>query len=215
MSTQFIEGTAIPFNAPGTSPQSEGRGTVGIGPPRSLLDKLAERDDVAPSELVYLDAALRAFANQPKKRRVYWQTAAAQTDPTSGNCIIPLYQVPAGMVAGIANVIVDTPSTAGINPAAPFANAASWAFLARASETSTLAASNVTTTGGLRNGMIAFAPTAAAGPILPFQWEFGEHDAPIAFGGDTIYYVLVGGTQASLLNIRIQAGIRVNLVASD
>jgi hypothetical protein len=63
--------------------------------------------------------------------------------------------------------------------------------------------------------MIAFAPTAAAGPILPFQWEFGEHDAPIAFGGDTIFYVLVGGTQASLLNIRIQAGIRVNLVASD
>jgi hypothetical protein len=212
--SELIPGTALPVQAPGSSPQVEGRGTVGMGAPKSLLQKISEHDQITPSELAYADHALRAFANQPKKQRFYWVTAQASTDATTGNVVIPVFQVPAGFQAGIANVVADAPDQTAITPSAPFANAASWSFVAKQRETSITNPAQAVGSG-LRRGLVAFAPVTAAGPILPGQWTFGSHNSPLAFGGETIYYVLVGGSQASLTNIVIQVQMRLNLVAAD
>jgi hypothetical protein len=213
-SFELIPGTAIPIQGqsrPG-SPQPEGRGAIELEPerqPPSRIDPDAPQPALAPHELAIVRAALNAYDRRPRLLKTIFDTAAAVTAATTGNCIVPLFVVPAGCEAHLAMVIADLPQSATVNPSAPFANAASWAFLASLPAAST--APVITAPDALRPGMVAFAPTSAGGPILPGQWTFNDTNAPVGFGGDQFFYVLHGGSQAALVSTSLQVQYRVNL----
>lgn len=211
---ELVPGTALPIYAPQSSYQSEGRGQVQTTParqPAPLFERLANRDDVSPAELVMLEAALRKFDNEQFLEQSILVTQGDQTDGTTGNCILPLFDVPQGLQATLPMVIVDVPGSATITPVAPFSGAGCFAYLAVAPPTSSDNDTVVVAANGLRNGMVAFAPTSSGGPILPGQWTFNDTNAPVAYGGSTFYFVLVGASNGSLTNIGIQVKARVNL----
>lgn len=210
---QFVPGTALPLKGPGGSDQSEGRGQVILRPerhPRSLLERISARDDIDPHEQAVVAAALRAFDRRPKHERSIFFQVGGTTDSTTGNLVSFLYEVPQGMEGHVTNVTVDAPDTAAITPSAPFANAASFQFLAVAPPATAIGNATAATTA-LRAGLVAFAPTAAGGPIIPGQWTFTDSVAPIAYGGEAFWYVLVGGSQAGIAGKRLQLSIRVDL----
>lgn len=211
---ELIPGTALPMYAPSSSAQIEGRGDVNIRPgrePVSLFERLSARDDVTPHELAMIEAAMRAIDNEPRLEQSVRQKQADQTDPTTGNCVIPLFDVPQGMFAYMTMCTVDVPGSATITPVAPFGAAGVFAYIAVAPPTSSDDDTIVIAQGGMRNGLQAFAPTSSGGPVLPGQWTFNETNAPLAFGGESFYYVLVGASNASLTNIGLQTTARINL----
>jgi hypothetical protein len=132
-------------------------------------------------------------------RRIFQQTSG-QTDPTTGNLVIRLFLCPLGHELEVGSVVVDLPGSATITPSAPFANAASFAFLAVAAGGATAAS-----VAQMRAGLVAFAPIVAAGPILPGHWTFDQGTEPIVHGGQELFYVLSGGSIAALLNQQVQA----------
>jgi hypothetical protein len=135
--------------------------------------------------------------------------AAKQTDATTGNVVIPFFTVPAGFEGHLTSLTVDCPQQSTINPSAPFANSSSWQFVAKLPAGSTgLSAAQADT---LRPGLVAFAPTSAAGPIIPGQWTFNKDQAPVGRGGDVFYYVLHGGSIAAILNLALQVIYRIDL----
>lgn len=210
----------LPVAEPGQAAQVEGRGTVELRPEHlapSLVDRLEEVDGLTVGERAVILAAIRAYDHRPRQQRSIFAQAGGQTDGTTGNVVIPLFTTPAGMEGHVALVTVDCPGFATVNPSAPFANAASWAFLALAqaqggsSASGSLAASVDT----LRAGLIAFAPNAAAGPIIPGTWTFNDSNAPICLAGETLFYCLHGGSQANLTALRLQVSYRVNLYSRE
>lgn len=207
---ELIPGTALPMYAPGDTAQTEGRGDVQIRPgrqPVSLLERIAANGDgVSGAELAHIDAAIRAYNKAVELEAMYFPRQADQTDPTTGNLVLPIFDVPQGMQGHLSMLTVDAPQSATINPSAPFSSSGVYAFIAVAPPTS-----SDDDAVSLRSGLVAFAPTASGGPVLPGQWTFNDSNAPIAWGGQTFYYCLVGNSQAALTNIAIQATGRVNL----
>jgi len=211
----LIPYTALPEAGPGQADQPEGRGTVtadrNIVAP-SLFEKLATVDGISAAELAVATRALDAYDRAPARVRTFFPVATDITDGTTGNVVLPLFDVPAGMEGRISSLTVDTPASTTITPAAPFANASSWAFIAKAPPTST-DSDTAALVLSLRQGLVAFAPTSASGPIIPGQWTFTDDQAPVARGGESFYYVLVGGSVAAILALTVRAVARVNLYA--
>lgn len=208
---ELIPGTSIPITTPGMAEQPEGRGGIQLRPerqPPALVDGDPTPDEVSAMQQRLMEAAIRAYDRAPKLDRTIAQSTAGQTDATTGNLVLELFECPQGKEGRVTNVTVDLPGSATITPAAPFANASSWAFLAALGPTSGLGNGNPT---GLRAGMVAFAPTSAAGPILPGQWTFNEDESPILWGGQMLYFVLVGGSVAAITNVLVECSYRVNL----
>ncbi len=209
----LIPGTSLPIAGPSAAQQPEGRGDVVLTRERSHPPSLV----MAPEEVAgYLDAAaklhaeaaVRAIDRSPHRERTVSSSSSGVTDASTGNLLIQLYVVPAGMEGHLSSLLVDTPRSATITPSAPFSDAGAFMFAA------ILGPSSTDNDGGAlaaRPGMVAFAPASAAGPFLPGQWTFTDSDAPVGFGGDAFYLSLVGGSVAALLALTIRARFRVNL----
>lgn len=216
---ELIPGTALPMYAPETARQPEGRGGIQLTDarqPPSMIENVPEDienvpedgDEISRAHHQLVQAAIRSFDRAAPRAKTYYPQSSDQTDGTTGNLVLQLFEVPAGMEGRITNVIVDAPDSATINPSAPFANAACWAFIAVGPPTST---DNDGLADSLRNGMVAFAPTSAAGPILPGQWTFNDPAAPVAYGGEMFYYCVHGGSIAAILNLKLRVRSRINL----
>lgn len=214
MTFELIPGTTLPIYAPETAAQNEGRGNLELNPnrqPPSLLEKIQDPDFLSAAERVYMEAAIRAFDKRKILEREYYFSVGQETDGTTGNCVVPLFECPAGKRADVANLTVDAPQSATITPAAPFTSGSAWAYIAIAPPSSGQGNANV---AQLRPGLAAFAPNATAAttsPLLPFQWTFNDSNAPIAWGGEQVYYVLVGGSVAAVKALQIQVTVRINL----
>ncbi len=205
--------TSLPATGPGAALQPEGRGTVELEkrfvPPATSEPVTLTPDEQAERQVA--ETIIRAFDNRPLRGRNFQVVSTDVTDGTTGNVVLQLFEVPGSMEGRLTSLTVDVPQIATITPSAPFANAASWAFIAVAPPSSTDNDANALT---LRNGMVAFAPTSAAGAILPGQWTFTDDQAPIARGGEMFYYVLVGGSIAAIVAATVQARTRVNLYSA-
>lgn len=208
---ELIPGTALPMYAPESARQPEGRGGIQLTDerqPPSMLRDIPDPDGVTEAHKRLVEAAIRSFDRGPARHRTMYPVSADQTDGTTGNLVLQLFEVPAGMEGRITNLVVDAPQSATINPSAPYGNAASWSFIAVGPPTSTDSDAIVDT---LRNGMVTFAPVSAAGPIIPGQWTFNDPSAPIAYGGEMFYFCLHGGSIAAILNLMIRTRARINL----
>jgi hypothetical protein len=213
---ELIPGTAIPISAPSQAPQPENRGTVLLTPermPHRLAEGDGKPDEVTVAQLALLDAALRAYDRSPKFDRAYMAQASALADVTTGNLVLPLFDVPQGAEAHLVFVTVDTPLKATVTPTAPAANAATWSYLAVLPTSSGQANAQASLAGGFRNGLVDFAPNPASttGAALPFRWVYDDSTAPIAWGGESFWYVQIGGSQASVANATVKVNYRVNL----
>lgn len=207
----LIPGTTLPIHTGPGGEQPEGRGTVTITHdrmPRSLFERIGDRDDVTPAELAYLDAAIRSFDKTPRHLKTIFSSSWAQTSATTGNLVLPLFTCPAGCEGHVTEVTVDAPYSTTITPAAPFSNASSWAFLAVSGASSSPGPGQV---DSFRPGLVAFAPVTPAGPIIPGQWTFNDSSSPILRGGDSLYYCLHGGSVAAILGLALDCSYRVNL----
>lgn len=208
---ELIPGTALPLHSGPGGYQPEGRGDVHLPVariPPALVQGDPSPDEVTEAHRRLVDAAIRSFDRAPKLDRTVFQQAAGQTDSTTGNLVLEMYECPQGKEGRLTNVTVDTPSTAAITATAPFASASAWAFLAVLGASSGVDNTNPL---GFRAGLVAFAPTSAAGPILPGQWTFNEDQSPIIWGGQQLYYCLVGGSVAAIKNVQIEATYRIDL----
>lgn len=208
--------TALPETTPGQAMQPEGRGEIVPNQqfaPGTLFQKIVDGDGIDETERAIVGAALHAYDNAPLRARTFQTVAADQTDGTTGNAVLQLFECPAGMEARLTSVTIDAAQSATITPAAPFASASAWSFIAKAppSNTDNDTAAQVT---ALRQGLVTFAPTSAAGPILPGQWTFTDDQAPVARGGEMFFFVLVGGSVAAITNLALRAVSRVNLYAA-
>ncbi len=205
---------ALPLTEPSSAPQPEGRGDVILTREHmapSLFEKVASAVD--PAEAAIVAAALRAWENRPRGQAHVFQQVSDVTDGTTGNLVLPLYTCPVGNEAHVTFVCADATGSATVIAPAPQANAASWAYLAigqgiggsnDAGISNALAAS-------LRRSLVAFLPTSAAGPMLPGTWTWNDANAPIVFGGETLCYVIVGGSQAGLQSVQVTVSYRVNV----
>ncbi len=205
--------TSLPATGPGAALQPEGRGTVELErrfvPPATSEPVTLTPDEQAERQVA--ETIIRAFDNRPARGRTFQSVSTDVTDGTTGNVVLQLFEVPGGMEGRLTQLLVDVPSIATITPAAPYSNAASWAFIAIAPPSTT---DNDASALTLRPGMVAFAPTSAAGPILPGQWTFTDDQAPVARGGEMFYFVLVGGSIAAILSATVRARYRVNLYSA-
>lgn len=205
--------TALPETTPGQSLQPEGRGEATPNQqfaPATLFQRIVDGDGIDETERAIVGAALRAYDNAPMRARTFFPVTSDQTDGTTGNVVLQLFEVPAGMEGRLTSVTVDTPQSTTITPTAPFSSASAWAFIAKAPPSST---DNDALALALRQGLVTFAPASAAGPILPGEWVFTDDQAPVARGGEMFYYVLIGGSVAALTNISVRATSRINLYA--
>ncbi len=205
--------TSLPVTGPGEALQPEGRGTVELEkrfvPPATSEPVTPTADEQAEQQVA--STIIRAFDNRPLRPRTFQSVSTDVTDGTTGNVVLQLFEVPGSMEGRLTQVLVDVPEITTITPSAPYANAASWAFLAIAPPSST---DNDALALTLRRGMVAFAPTSAAGPILPGQWTFTDDQAPVARGGEMFYFVLVGGSIAAIVAATVRARYRVNLYSA-
>jgi len=209
----LVINTSLPATTPGETAQPEGRGTVELTHakiPPSLFERLENADGIDPAERALIYTALSAYDRQPAAQRVFFFTVGDQTDATTGNVVIPLFDCPGDSEAMVTQVTVDTPESATINPSAPLANAAVYAFLSIMPSGSYTNAQAST----MRQGMVAFAPSSAAGPTIPGQWTFGKENAPVFTTGESLFFTLIGGSQASITNQRIRCTVRVNVVGA-
>jgi hypothetical protein len=212
---ELIPGTSLPMYGPQNALQPEGRGDVkitGDRMPVSMLEQVDGAPGLSQRELEVLAAALRVYDAKPARMRVEYPRSGAVTDATTGNVIVQLFEVPQGMQGHLAQVTVDIPGSGSINPTAPFASGSAFSFLAKAPSASgnrvSPSAANVT---AFRAGMISFAPTSAAGPMIPGQWTFNDSNAPVAFGGEAFFYVLSGGSVAAVVAQSLSIVARINL----
>lgn len=215
---ELIPGTALPIVAPGGTVQTEGRGEIELHPDRgpvSLLEKVADR--FSPAELAYTQAALRAFDQQAKLERVVFDQATNTTENSAnGNIAIQCYECPAGMEGRISFVTADTPGQSTITPTAPLANAATWCFIAilPASQGRGLPSNADLTNGALRMGLVDFwpDPPSSTGACLPAKFgTYGDDGGPVLYGGDSLWFCLIGGNQANIKGQTVKVNFRVNL----
>lgn len=184
----------------------------------SILDKLGRGETLGQHELAYLTAVLLEREVTRKQERPYYSEefheyiqASGTTDATTGNLMIDIFEVPKGWEAHVTDVVVDVPGSASITPSAPFANAASYAYLTLIPKgmKGTATAANAAS-AQIRDGMIAFAPSSAGGPILPGQWTFNEANAMTVSDQFIVYLALVGGSVAAILSQSVQVTARID-----
>lgn len=210
--TELIPGTALPIGD--TNIQYEGSRTVAITPERApvrMVESGADPLGIGDANIAFIQAALRALDAEPRYVRTIWSESVDQTDATTGNVVVPMFECPQGYEATLSYAIFHSPIGA-VTPVAPLANAAIFAFLAKGSPVNT--ASNVTAfVNQLKSGMIAMSPQtpAAAGASFPAEWTFGDKAGPVLFGGQQLFAVLVGGSQATALNLHVHAAARLTL----
>lgn len=212
---ELIPGTSIPITGPGQALQPEGRGDVTIIPDRmpvSMIDESVEQPlDSHEGQQALLGAALRYFNFASKRQRIERPRVAGNTDPTTGNLILQLFEVPQGMQGHLTFCGIDIPGSATISPSAPYSNAASFAFLAVAPPSSGPPSPTAANMTSLRRGFVSFAPSTPAGPIVPGFWTANDSNAPIAYGGEAFYLGIVGGSVAAITSQAIVAVARINL----
>lgn len=209
---QLLEGTALPEHEPGAGAGNEHRGEVALAAAHlapSVLEKVEAQDGLTEHERAVVRAALQSYDGRRRRPFTKYDQAGGQTDATTGNVVIPLYTAPAGSECHITNVFVDAPKSATISGAAPLANAAIFATLAIGSAGGLDA--RAADADALRPGGVASLPTSAAGPVVPGQWTWNDSNAPVAWGGETVYYLLHGGSQAAALNLQLQVSFRINV----
>lgn len=214
---ELIPGTSLPIMAPLAAPQPEGRGGVQLTDarqPPSMIDPetSGDPDGLTLAQRTLVETAVRAFDRRPQLEQTFFVPAADQTDATTGNMVLQLFEAPAGTECHLSSLLIDTPSSATITPVAPFANASVWAMICVGPPSSS--DNDTVSITSLREGMVAFAPTSSGGPILPGLWTFNDSNAPIARGGEQFYYVLSGASIAGILNVRIRCRARINLYRS-
>lgn len=212
---EMVPGTALPYGGgPDATEQEEGRGVPLLRAPRgeSIFDRLGDPAGLSEMERHVIAAALRAYDLAPKRERPIFQTAAGESDATTGNLVLPLFTVPQGWYGAVSQVVADVPSSASVNPSAPLANAAIWAFIASVSPV------GLGWTAGLnaqadnfRIGILDFLPVSAGGPTIPGKWTYGDDNGPIVWGGEQLIYVLHGGSIAAAKSLLVQVNYRVNL----
>jgi hypothetical protein len=207
----LIPGTGLPLGD--QSRQPEGRGQILAAPgrdPVSMFERIKNQDEIAPGELGYLMAAVRAFDNRARRLKVVYDSTAKQTDATTGNVLIPLFIAPAGTECHVTQILADAPSSSTIQPSAPAANASSFAYVAIGPDSSGDANANA---DRYRQGLATFWPNPASssGPILPVQATFNEANAPVMFGGEMLSYVLHGGSIAAFQSLTVQVTYRVEI----
>lgn len=129
-------------------------------------------------------------------------TATGATD-SSGNAVIGLYQVAAGVEAWLTRLVVNArvaASNAIYTPAVPYSNAAAYLALYQA------ASPAVNDIGDA--GLLDFAPPTAGGPIFPGL--FTDNSMQAAFVRGPAWYVLrvVSGPASSSVTCRYQLALR-------
>lgn len=218
---EFIPGTALPIGETGAASSGEGRGLPRFreGRGKSLLEAIGDRDDIPVHELAVLDAALRAYDRMPPAEKPIFQSNSGESDATTGNLVLPLFTVPAGMYGQVTQVVADVPGSASINPSAPLANAAIWAFIASLSPLgmgggpgAALLNANA---DNYRFGLLDFLPVSAGGPTIPGRWTYGDDNGPIVWGGEQLVYVLHGGSIAAAKSLQVQVTFRINLMSRN
>lgn len=213
MAAELIPGTALPLHVGPGGRQPEGRGVTEINPdrqPPGMIDPNAPGPSLSHAELAFVRAAIGAYDRRPRKLKTIYDSSAAQTDGTTGNLVLPLYTSPQGCEAHVTNVYVDAPLSATVNPSAPAANAAIWAFLAIVQGSGTTGTTNANA-DTLRRAAVASVPNSAAGPTIPCSFTFTDAPAPTMFGGDSLYFVLHGGSQAAVTSLMVQATYKIEL----
>lgn len=208
---ELVPGTSLPMTNPGGE-QHEGRDYININrerAPVSLFQKIEDPAFLTAAERAFAQAAIRAFDTRRRLERTMFIPTAGETDATTGNLVLQLFECPAGLEAQLTSLTVDFPNSSSVTPSAPVANAAIFMFV------SVLPAqtrpNSEATANSTRRGMVTFAPTSAAGPVIPGQWTFGDGSAPIAFGGQAFHFVLVGGSQSAVTGQAVMTRARVNL----
>lgn len=216
---ELIPGTSLPIRAPGEQPQVEGRGGVQLRDARRPPSMIAEgpvADGLDTIERHLIVAALRRYQSEQLFERVIMDQVTANADGTTGNCAVECYEVPQGYQGRVTLVTADTYLKATVTPTAPAANAATWCYIAVLPASSGRGGSPPATdltAGVLRNGLVDFRPNPAnsAGAALPASFGYGDDGAPVVWGGETLWFVLVGGSQASVQGAAIKVAFRINL----
>lgn len=184
-----------------------------------ILAKLGRGDDLAPHEHAYLTAILLERELTKKQERPYYSeefdegplAASGTCDATTGNLALPIFKMPRGWEGHLTNLTVDAPASSSITPTAPYANASSYAYIAVIPDgRESLAVAANSAAAVLRSYLRAFAPTSAAGPILPGQWTFNEATAPLIHENESVVYIIVGGSVSALQSLNVQVTARVN-----
>lgn len=158
------------------------------------------------------DDAIRALVRRinqdraPKREFEVYNPNIGGLSDASGNLVVRLYDVAQGFRLALNNVLVYPSSPTTINPSAPYGAAGAFAFLAIGSAGGGTFAAQIAT---LYPGMIAFAPTSAAGPFLPGQWTYGNHDAPKITGGQSLFLCINGAAAIANLGFQIDLGGRL------
>lgn len=133
----------------------------------------------------------RAWREQ-KHERLISPTVQGQTDASTGNLVLPLYQVPDGFTFKAERVVVEDATS---TPAAPYSSGTAWIALYRANGPSV----------PFRPGsLLDFGPTTAGGGILPCVFTDGGNSAPLVYGGEWLLVNLVAGPTNRLIYARAQ-----------
>lgn len=143
----------------------------------------------------------------PKRDMPYYNpNMGAQTD-ANGNLVQKLYDVAVGFKFRVHNVTVALTSLGTYDPSTPYGGAGIFMFMAIGSSGGGNDFESQIT--NLWPGMIAFAPVTTNGPVLPGQWTFGTHDAPLLHGGESLWLCLDGSAAIANQGLNIDIGGRL------
>lgn len=146
-------------------------------------------------------ARLLRLGSTPKRELPRFFDVPGQLDAT-GSAVIKLWDCPQGWYSRLHNILValgPTGTGAGaVNPSAPIGASGVYMYLATGDQ------GDVNLNWG---GVLAFAPTSAAGPIIPGNWTWGTKDGPILWGGQSLFLVVVGNSNASLTTRSLQVNV--------
>lgn len=139
-----------------------------------------------------LEVALR----QPK-RPLPVAGVTAETLDSSGNAVIPIYQVGAGFYFNLTRCCIEAE---GYTPGAPYVSATSWLTLAFSTDQ----------TGNPAQGQVFdFAPATAGAQFLPNAADYQDPDTgPLGRSGEWLVCRVSGGPASKRITIRYQGLLR-------
>jgi hypothetical protein len=123
--------------------------------------------------------------------------AAGNTD-SSGNLLLPIYQVAAGMEGSIARLTGNAAvaaTGAPYTPAAPYSNAEAYLLFHEVDDPNTIPG---------QSSLVDFGPPAASGPIFPFLITDNSMQATLIRGPRWLVMRVVSGPLSSLVTVRYQ-----------
>lgn len=174
-----------------------------VGP--ELWRRVQEAADTPEGRRV-LASILQTDRQFPEEGRIYEVTIGGQTDATTGNATLRLFEVPQGLVAKVVRVVVES---AAFSPASPFSTANAWHAIVSAPTGTQIAPANVWGSGMVRD----FGPVSAGGPLIPALFTDNDDQAGVGRSGRTIWYVLNGASAAAILNKQLAVTVRLNVLA--